>query len=679
MQIRSKKQFLIKIFKIIPLLGVLSLSVFFFYLSFTYKDILYSAFGLILIILLISFTGKLGLLNRRMSLTVHKVLLEKIKGFRKFEVSAVKIEREGFASLAKRKEYKLLLFIGVGYLLAHSYISGQYTINVLDTPQSVSSNQSSFVLYLIAVWQQFSKVWQYELIPLVVAFLISLGLLIYVYRNKGKIFKKSQSILYALVAFLAFTLLYFAGDFAAIQYSKFLSYSNIDSISSKLNNTTDAKSLNILADDKEILESLKKSSGMPKIIGNSERLDEIILLTVIKSQGKRSSFYEQVVLPSAVSDKRISLKLPSDVLLLPDGSLVIKELKKDSIESISPTLGRLMVRNYFDPKYVKEEPKIQVMGRQEYLKFREDQINEQIAEIGEYITNAQSLINTTYANINEDKQKIQSNKDGLASSISQKDSDYNYCKTAGYYSYYFGIFYRYYTDAECESRRQKWDQIIAGFQKNIADWEQSLRIDQYNLGEYQKAKDLLVKYQDLVASQKDTTPGELGLFEPPDKVKVVLESTSDKAIADYFAIVAHEYLHYSSYVSEERSLLQFFEEGLTEYYSRQIIADQIKTETNVGYPAIVPIIKKIAQDLPKEELERIYFTKDEKLLIALLNEKYGDAFYKDSEYYFKIIPFLGGSDALEIVNNILFKIDAPQITEKDLYSESSSFDSSISK
>src|SRR3989344_2958924 len=106
--------------------------------------------------------------------------------------------------------------------------------------------------------------------------------------------------------------------------------------------------------------------------------------------------------------------------------------------------------------------------------------------------------------------------------------------------------------------------IINGYYENIYDWEQALNVDQANLAEYQKAKDILVRYRDLVETQKDTTPYELGLFEEPSTIKVVLESTSDTALADYLAVLAHEYLHYTSYVSEERSLPQFFEEGLTE-------------------------------------------------------------------------------------------------------------------
>ncbi|QQG43375.1 MAG: hypothetical protein HYW45_04260 [Candidatus Daviesbacteria bacterium] len=621
-----------------------------------------------------TFSGKLGFLNRQISIAFHKAFLMRARNVRNFDLSGVKLEKDEIVSLSKRKEYQFFLFVAIGYLLVHTYISGHYTINILNAPQS-TDNQPSFVLYLLAVLQQLSGIWEYELIPVIAAFTISLVLFFLSLKNKRRVMRKGDLVGYATVTLFAVLLLYVVGSFTAVQYAKYLAYGNIDSISSKLNNSNDAKSLKIIADDKEVLDALKKASGMPKIIGNSDKLNETILLAVISDQSNRSSFYKQILLPSAISDKKVNLKTPSDVFLLPDGSLVIRELKKDTIESISPTLGRLMVRGYFDPKYIKEEPQILVMGRQEYLKFREDQINEQLAEIGKYITNAQSLINSTYANINEDKQKIESNKTGLSNSVTSKESDYNNCKTAGYTSYYFGTFYRYYTDSECDARRAQWDQIIAGFQKNITDWEQSLKIDQYNLGEYQKTKDLLVKYRDLVATQKDNAPGELGIFESPDKIKVVLESTSDKAIADYFAIVVHEYLHYSSYVSEERSLPQFFEEGLTEYYSRQIVTDQIKTETSIGYPTIVPIIKKIAQDLPKDELERIYFTKDEKTLIGLLNQKYGDSFYKDSEYYFQIIPFLSGPDALEIVNNILFKIGGPKLTEQDLYSSFSSFDS----
>ncbi len=645
------------------------LSGYLFYLSVNYGDIIYSVLGLILVILTITFSGKLGRLNNRISFYSPKNLLTRIRNNHTFKLPILRITRSSISLFTKSSPYKIYLGLGLIYLSTRSIISAQYTLHKIIVDQA-QSQQNPYSLYLTSVWQQLSKIWHFEVLPLIIFFI--LGMVIYKRYDIGRdrIFIKSRH--HALLTAAFIVILYFIGTLSTIQLSKVLADRDISNISAKLSNVKDARSLNILSNDKEIIESLRKTSYMPKIVGNDDQMAKIIILSLLNRNV--SSFYNRVTLPSAISAKKIDLKLPGDILLLPNGTLVIKELNKSSIESMSPVLGRLMVKKYFDSKYIKEEPQIQVMGRQEYLKFREDQINEQLAEISKYVANTQSLINTTYGNISQDKQKITANQSGLSQATSSRESDYQYCKTAGYSSYYFNTFYRYYSDSECESQRQKWDAIIVGFQKNITDWEESLRIDQYNLSEYQKTKDLLTKYRDLIATQKENSPGELGLFESPNKIKVVLESTSDKAIADYFAIVTHEYLHYTSYVSEERTLPQFFEEGLTEHYSRQIIYDQTGTKTNIGYPTIVPIIKKIAKDIPREELERVYFTKDSKLLIALLNQKYGTNFYRDSEYYFNIIPYLNPSDALELVNNIMFKIGGSKLTENELYSTSSSFE-----
>jgi hypothetical protein len=417
----------------------------------------------------------------------------------------------------------------------------------------------------------------------------------------------------------------------------------------------------------KILKKLKSMDHPPKITEGGNNLNAKVILIESENNNSRGKYYTDVILKQLPSNLIIPLGIPNEPLVMSNNNLIINSVDKDQMETISPILGKLLVKNYFKNRFIKDEPTLQVLGRQDYLKFREDQINSTLAEVDKYIQAVKDVISSIYGSIAYDKQRIAANQDGLDSSISLRDSAYNDCINNGYY--FYGYFYHTFSQSYCDNLKARWDAIIAGYQKNISDWQAQLDADQAELSQYQEAQTKLQFYRDLVASQKDITPQELGVFLPENKtIKIALDYTSPKSVMEYIETLTHEYLHYTSYVSDERSLPQFFEEGLTEYYARKAVRQATGENTNFGYPLLVKIIQQMVSKIPESTLQEIYFNKDKKQLERVLDDSYGKDFYKDSQYYFAIITFVPPKDALKIANNIMVKIGGKLLNEGDLES-----------
>src|SRR6185436_6800522 len=111
-------------------------------------------------------------------------------------------------------------------------------------------------------------------------------------------------------------------------------------------------------------------------------------------------------------------------------------------------------------------------------------------------------------------------------------------------------------------------------------------------------------------------------------------------LGDFLESLVHEYLHYASYISDERKFQSnFFEEGLTEYFARQIVKDDLHVDTHLGYPAQVAIITKMTEMITASEFAEIYFSKDEESLMRALNRVYGDNFYQNNFILFESLQY----------------------------------------
>lgn len=434
--------------------------------------------------------------------------------------------------------------------------------------------------------------------------------------------------------------------------------------------------LNISYTNNQIADKIQKMDKVPDLIGVNGNI-ETVLIQHESLVSHYSKFYSQAlsVIPKQL---HISFKIPNSPMLLVGDTLIVKEINKDSIQQIGPIVASKYLKNNFSGRYLKEtKPTIDIIGRQEYLKYRDEQINEAVMRIEGQIVQIKKNLGIAASNIQQTKNDISTLQSYIALNTRYRDDEYTSCmtetRTIYGYGYYSDYTYRVYSDSQCASWRQARDNKNAEYQSSINQAQSDLA---YYQSQYQAIKEYLDQtenYSAFIEATKQQAPQELGLFEPESSIKVVLESTDNKSIADFFTTLVHEYLHYISYTSEERSLPLFFEEGLTEYYSRQVIDSQLKTKTNIGYPLITRIIGEIMKKVDPKELEAVYFNKDETALQALLDAKFGKNFYSDSELYFTLIPYLSGDEALKYANNIMYKIDGSKISENELYSQPSQF------
>ncbi len=421
--------------------------------------------------------------------------------------------------------------------------------------------------------------------------------------------------------------------------------------------------LQVTASSEEISKKLNSMDKPPQIISYNKNG---LLLSLIGNADKENIYLKvlNLIPPYLV----VPYKDTKNSYFMVNNKLVIKDLAPLEIEKISPQLGKLLVKNNFNSRFIKDIPEVKVIGRQEYLDYRIKGINKELEKIDDYIGEIKTEISNYYGAIQTAKNNIAGWQNGIQTSISQKESEYKTCKSAGYYSYYFGTFYPYYTESYCRSLGAKWDKYIdeanEGIKvnnKNIAYYQSQLKLWNQNLDYFQTARDL-------TENSKLQTPQELGIFEPNNHIKIAIDETSSNKVVDYFETLTHEYLHYTSYVNEEQVLLPFFEEGLSELYSRQTIKKSLGANTNIGYPLYVAIIKEIIKKIPEKELEDIYFNKNQLMLESLLNTAYGENFYKDYELYFSVISYMPQREALSMANAIMLKVGGKPLTESDIYS-----------
>lgn len=429
------------------------------------------------------------------------------------------------------------------------------------------------------------------------------------------------------------------------------------------------KFFNIHTDKNDIKQIIDKSDANFELVGITQTPSKTFVINY-PYLGKMGGYFTKNFVIDYPNFLLVSSPSINHSVYLIKNTIVIKELDKDIFQTFAPTLIKKLVKKDLSPRYIKDEPEVQIISRQDYLKYREDQINKEVEEIAGYIAEAKKELGSIAYNIQVAKNNIATLQGHIATNTQYRDEEWNYCISATYtyYGWYSNYTYRRYTDAYCQSQRAQRDQKNAEYQSEISTNQQNLSYYQSQYNELKGYLDQFQNYKAFIEATKDITPYELGLFEPEKSIKVVLDSVGDKNISNFLETLTHEYIHYTSYVSEERTLPQFFEEGITEYLARKVVTDQLHKETNLGYPVIVKIINGMTKKISIGQFEDIYFNKSTDQLESLLDDTYGKNFYKDTQLYFALIPYSPPDEALKFANNIMFKIGEPELTEKDLES-----------
>lgn len=237
--------------------------------------------------------------------------------------------------------------------------------------------------------------------------------------------------------------------------------------------------------------------------------------------------------------------------------------------------------------------------------------------------------------------------------------------------------YRLYRNDDAQKKLEKIDTEIEKIEGKISSLSAQLKTDSKQkraltkiLSAYQYYEAYFKMQKEKMQNATEHIPNELGVFNHPDTIRIVFNASNPPRIIDYFAILAHEYLHYASFVSEEKRFTSsFFEEGLTEYFARNTIHKSFSTQTNLGYPVQVKIILAMTNMLTESELAEIYFMKDEDALARALNRVYGDHFYEENYILFETLQYTSDpKEMLQLANTIMEQIGATPLTERDMVS-----------
>lgn len=446
----------------------------------------------------------------------------------------------------------------------------------------------------------------------------------------------------------------------------------------------------LIWDDDIISKKLDEELVKPEIFLAEDNLNNQIAVHIINAEKNKSEFYKKIVI------KRVLKMLPVDFLIPQKSSMVmfddniyIKNFNGDSFEKISASLGKVLVKNQIGPRNNKEIPSIQVLEKEKYGEFRIQQINAKIKKLEEVIDVFNSIINEQKQKMNYADGKVQYYKNLARSSYAEGDSAFLRCSMAESCSYSlvpnycspYSFFCSPYSSRRtcvptfsyfyCDSLRQGYYNNGDDYIRESNDWVRIYNnyVAVYN--EYIGLKEKATNFKYAAEASKESIPYELGIFEPDNKIKIAIESSDANNTSRYLSTLIHEYLHYDSYVSNEKSLPQFFEEGLTEHFSRKIQKESFESDINLGYPLVATMIKKIIEKVPEDDLLEIYYSKDVEDLRSLINKNLGENFYEENIDYLNIIFYIPEKLALTLGNNILEKMSLEKIEEVELYKMSS--------
>lgn len=407
------------------------------------------------------------------------------------------------------------------------------------------------------------------------------------------------------------------------------------------------KFLGITKDSKEIALRLKENNMVPQLMYVDS---QSIPLAIAQAMSGKNNFFGKFVLPVIPNGLVLPVKAEQSMLLI-DNTIVLVNPKRSDLEVISPITGYLLINNYFPRTKIKSNPKIAIMTKQEYVAFREQEEDKKVQELVNQVKNLKDAEKRISEDIAHDKQMIAANESVIIQTRALKGTYRGARKIAS---------------------------------KNKNDWSEKLLLDQLIYKEYLSYDALLKQQKEEVAIQKGNVAYENGVFEPENSIKLlfkdeyeglVLPQKQDKALTNYFETLVHEYLHYTSFVAKDllagrqAKLLKdsFFEEGLTEYFARQVIKEGMHVKTTVAYPVQVKIIEEMMKKIPEGDFADIYFTKDQEQLEKILDNTYGDGFYQNNEVFFEALQYATNKNQMLLLGNVIMKkIGGNPLTNKDI-------------
>lgn len=635
------------------------LPVAFLLLSYSFKDSTYLFLTVISLFLSIFIVSSNIFKNKNLSLNFKKNLFSQKK--------SKAINKGKLKKITNKK--LLILYLSLSFVVFTLFFTliGVYFLSI--TPSIHNIIFEYFVSQILAL----KMTWIFLAVLIIILVFIGSG---FSFKNSDKNFEfqfefeyKKSLLINRLLSALGALLISFIISFFVV-YIYALVQLNISVLALQ----TIPNAVGVTYGKAQINNKLKAMTISPQVISADNNLSNTILAIIISGRANQKSYYQIRILKSIPHFLVFPFNVNNQSIVLVNNTLIINSIDKDIMQTISPALAHLFLSNYFKNHIWKTDPNIIILSRQDYLTFRQGEINDQIQKIADEINKVDNYIGQVQGYIATANQKIAANQSALQLAQNYKSDTYNNCINAGYYDYYSGGFYHYYSQNYCEQLASQYDQYITQDQTNINELNNILQTDEGYLSDAQSVEKEYQTAKAYVNSEKDTTPDELGKFNDPNTVRVVLDSTSPKGINEFLETLIHENLHYQSFIKDRQfqfsdsSYDGFWEEGLTEYFARKVIAYDLGVNINQGYPLIVKIVAQIAKKIPENTLQQIYFDKDNATLYSTLDGAYGNNFYKDTEPYFEYLSYLPDNLQLKYANNIMTRIGGIRLTINDLYS-----------
>lgn len=511
-----------------------------------------------------------------------------------------------------------------------------------------------FIAYLYYVLNIFVK-----FLPIfVVLFSLIIGLLIWKYYSKKHDGRKT------IHSFIHIFGILFVSIFSAFIILVLIALIQLNTFSLILN--YNPEKLGVKTDQKEILLALKNHAKSPKIIASQDDSRKSIVAISRASSGE--NLYGNVILSGIPKILIFPIKKDIPNIMLLDNVLIINKADIKDIEIISPIVSNLFLQKYFPLRQIRAYPKVSVMSDEDYNKFREDDVKDKISKINTQADKMKTYISSSSASLEDIKEQLDAIELSKEEVLVAKDKEYNDCLNKG--EYINGEFIRSNSKRDCKALTDNWENDFIEEEKLENNLKDQLNIAQKKLSEYEYLNTFFEAQQKLTDLSASNIPSERGLFIPKDKLQIVLFSDESNAIPNYFVSLVHEYLHYASYTPGKRLESAFFEEGLTEYFARGAIKDNMQIDTYIGYPLTVKVLEQFLKKLPEEDMADIYFSKDQEKLENTLNLVYGDDYYKNNIVQIETLQYTSDEDeAIQIANNILKTIDSEPLSIEDIYSK----------
>jgi len=520
-----------------------------------------------------------------------------------------------------------------------------------------TSINNPFIAYLFFILKIILEYFPYFLIGFCILFLI----LIKPYLSKKQL--NLKIILHNLFQIFSLLVIGIISSFLILALIAFLEL-NTFSLILKQNPSF----LGVKTNTEDILNAIRSNNIPPHIITN-DKDSENEVIAIAKATSGINNFYGSKVLSGFPSLLIFPIKINNNLLFL-DNTLVVKKIDENDMQKLSPLIGYLIIKNYFSSRYIKSNPTVTVLNKNSYKNFRKNDVNDKLTKIEIEINKTDSAVSSLSADIKKGRTDITQATESKKTVLKDRDDEYNKCLSAG--TYKLNVFTPKNTKEFCQEINKKWEVEFKKSENQEKFLTKVLAENEKLLKEYQFYNSYYKAQKQLINLSTNNITSELGVFEPPYLIKIIVNDSSSNKIADYFESLSHEYLHFTSYTSNKRLESSFFEESLTEYFARQAIKSSLNKDTNLGYPLSVKIIEEISKKISDPELTDIYFNKDQQGLEDKINLVYGDNFYRKNIVLFETLHLTQGSqEALEVANKIMEKIDGDPISEKDIFSKES--------